>query len=165
MQTDDRYALFIKLIEVFDVGCKYVNDYNAMLHDYNGTILYQAESQFINMIGRNPGITITELSLIYYKSVSACSQLMRRMKNKGWIYQQRNQSNNREYKLYLTEEGKVIYHNHLKFEEACYQRACGMLDEFCEEQLKNYIAIQEQLNSAFLMDVEESRSISGNSLD
>lgn len=164
MQTDKRYALFIKLIEVFDLGCKHVNDYNGMLHDYHGTILYQAESQFINKIGRNPGITITELSMIYDKSVSACSQLMRRMKNKGWIYQQRNQTNNREFKLFLTEEGEAIYHSHLNFEEVCYRRTFAMLDEFSEEQLKEYIAIQEHLNSAFLLDVEESRSISGNSL-
>lgn len=165
MLTDNRYALFIKLVEVFEQGCKYINDYNAMLHDYNGIILYQAESQFLNKIGKNPGITITELSMIFDKSVSACSQLMRRMKDKGWINQQRNQTNNREYNLFLTEEGETIYHKHLKFEEACYQRTCTMLDGFSEEQLKKYIAIQEQLNSSFLMDIEESRSISENSLD
>jgi len=165
MQTDNRYNLFMKLIDVFDLGCKYVNDYNALLHDYQGTILYQAESQFINKIGMNPGITITELSLIYEKSVSACSQLMRRMKDKGWIYQQRNETNNREYKLYLTKEGEAIYHAHLRFEEACYRRTYAMLDGFSEEQLQKYVEIQEQLNTSFLLDVEESRSISGYSLD
>ena len=162
MQKDNRNELFLELITEFDMGWNYVNEYNALLHDYHGVVLYQAESQFINKIGKNPGITITELSKIYNKSVSACSQLMRRMKKKGWLYQERNQNNNREYQLYLSKEGEVVYKNHLRFEERCYNRTLYMLDEFSEEQVKSYIAIQKQLNKAFAVDVEESRFISGN---
>lgn len=159
MQKEDRNKLFLELITTFDKGWSYVNEYNALLHDYDGVILYQSESQFIHKIGENPGITITELSKIYDKSVSACSQLMRRMKKKGWLYQERNQNNNREYQLYLSKEGEVVYKNHSRFEETCYNRTLNMLDNFDEEQIKNYIAIQKQLNRAFAIDVEESRLI------
>jgi len=160
MQKDDRSKLFLELITTFDTGWDYVNEYNALLHDYHGVILYQGESQFIHKIGENPGITITELSKIYNKSVSACSQLMRRMKKKGWLYQERNKDNNREYRLYLSKEGEVVYKNHSRFEESCYNRTFHMLDEFNEEQIKNYISIQQQLNKAFAIDVKESRLIS-----
>lgn len=165
MKQDERSKLFLELIQIFDKGCHYVNVYNAQLHDYNGVILYQAESQFINRIGGSPGITITELAEIYNKSVSACSQLMRRMKRKGWVYQERNPNNNRKYGLYLTKEGEGIYYRHLNFEEACYSRTLAMLNAFSEEQLENYIAIQKQLNIAFELDVEESSFIAGHSLD
>lgn len=152
----NKYDLFLKLIEAFDKGCKYVDDYNALLHNYGGVIMYQAESQFIRQIGLNPGITITELAAIFDKTKSACSQLMRRMKEKGWIYQERNKENNREFRLFLTEAGQKIYVNHREFEDACYQRTINMLDAFSEKELQTYIDIQKQLNKAFKLDVEES---------
>jgi hypothetical protein len=47
MISEERYALFCKLMDSFDAGWKYVNDYNSLLHDYNGTVLYQAESVYV----------------------------------------------------------------------------------------------------------------------
>lgn len=164
MKNNVSYEIFLELLKQFDLGCKYVNDYNALLHDYNGVVLYQAESQFINAIGKKPGITITELALFFDKTPSACSQLMRRMKNKGWLYQQRNNENNREYKLFLTDEGERIYYNHQEFENRCYLRTLEMLDGFTDDELMTYIHIQERLNAAFALDVEESRHIAGNAL-
>ncbi len=37
-----------------------------------------------------------------------------------------------------------------------------MLDEISEEEMRTYIRIQNQLNRAFKLDVEESRQLSGN---
>lgn len=165
MKTGVNYELFLELLKQFDLGCKYVNEYNTLLHDYNGVVLYQAESQFINAIGRNPGITITELASFFDKTPSACSQLMRRMKDKGWLYQKRNKENNREYKLFLTQEGERIYHNHQEFENRCYLRTANMLDGFTDDELVTYIHIQERLNAAFALDVAESRHIDGNALN
>ena len=72
------------------------------------------------------------------------------------------EKNNREYNLYLTDEGKVIYKKHEDFENACYERTYHMLDEISEEEMRTYIRIQNQLNRAFKLDVEESRQLSGN---
>lgn len=157
MVSKSRYKLFCKLIESFDEGCKCVHDYDALLHDYNGAILYQAESQFIHEIGQNPGITITELASLFDKTRSACSQLMRRMKNKGWLYQDRNNENNREYNLYLTEDGYKIFNKHLEFEKKCYMRTAEMLSGFSDDELKIYMKVQNELNNAFKVDVEESK--------
>lgn len=164
MNSGVNYELFLELLRQFDLGCKYVNEYNTLLHDYNGVILYQAESQFINALGKNPGITITELAAFFDKTPSACSQLMRRLKNKGWLYQKRNNENNREFKLFLTEEGEQIFHKHQEFENQCYLRTAKMLDGFTDDELAIYIHIQERLNAAFALDVAESRNIDENVL-
>lgn len=162
MSMEERYALLCRLIESFDQGWKYVYDYNNLLHDYNGVVLYQAESQFIHMIGDKPGITITELSSLFDKTKSACSQLMRRMKDKGWLIQTRNATNNREYNLYLTDKGLEIYRKHEEFEETCYRRTARMLSQFSLDELEVYVNIQKQMNEAFRMDVEESKSLQVN---
>lgn len=155
----ERFNQVCSLLDIFDEGCKYVNEYNSLLHDYNGVILYQAESQFIRKIGETPGITITELSEYFEKTKSACSQLMYRMKKKGFLYQKRNQKNNREYNLYLTEDGEKLYQFHRVFERRCYQRTAEMLDAFSDEDLRTYMRIQAKMNESFLMDVEESKNL------
>lgn len=156
MTAEERFSLFCELIDAFDAGLRYVDEYNSLLHDYNGVVMYQAESQFIHKIGEEPGITVTELAAYFGKTRSACSQLMRRMKDKGWLYQTRNSDNNREYNLYLTEEGQKIYNYHKEFEESCYRRSAQMLEEFSEKDLEIYIRIQKKLNESFRLDVEES---------
>ena len=156
---DKRYQLFIRLLDAFDQGCSLTEEYDALLHNYNGVILFQAESQMIKMIGNHPGITASEISKTFDKTSSASSQLIRKLKKKGWVRQQRNKDNNRQYNLFLTEEGDAIYRNHQQFEQACYQRTFQGLADFSQEQLETYIAIQHRLNQSFQLDVEESRSL------
>lgn len=162
MDENKRYELFCELLNTVDEGVDYIDEYDSLLHDYNGAVLFQAESQIIKAVGNQPGITASELAKIFNKTNSACSQLIRKLKKKGWISQQRNENNNREYNLYLTEDGKAIYKNHEAFENACYIRTYRMLAEISEEEMKTYIRIQKQLNKAFQMDVEESRRLSEN---
>ena len=154
-----RYQLFCELIDEFYRGCELTEEYDALLHDYNGVILFQAESQMIKMIGNNPGITASEISKKFHKTSSASSQLIRKLKKKGWVMQSRNDENNRVYNLYLTEEGNEIYKNHQQFENACYDRTYHELDEFTEEELQLYINIQKKINATFQLDVEESKKL------
>lgn len=157
--NNEHYNQVCALLDVFDEGCQHVNDYNALLHDYNGVILYQAESQFIRKVGDKPGITITELSDYFRKTKSACSQLMYRMKKKGFLFQKRNEHNNREYNLYLTKDGEQLYQAHKVFEEKCYQRTADFLSEFSKEELDAYLRIQQKMNESFLLDVLESKEL------
>lgn len=152
-----RYALFHELINVFDDGCDITAEYDALPHDYNGIIMFQAESQIIKIIGNHDGITSSEIAHMLNKTVSACSQLVKKLRNKEWVYQTRNDTNNREYNLHLTEEGKIFYQKHHEFEEKCYRRTYNALSEFSEKDLRTYIEIQKKMNITFRMDVEESR--------
>ena len=56
----------------------------------------------------------------------------------------------------------ILEDNNKDFENACYERTYHMLDEISEEEMRTYIRIQNQLNRAFKLDVEESRQLSGN---
>lgn len=156
---NEHYIQVCALLDTFDEGCQYANDYNALPHDYNGITLYQAEAQFIKKIGNNPGITITELSEYFGKTKSACSQLMYRMKKKGFLLQKRNEHNNREYNLYLSEDGEHLYQSHKIFEEKCYHRTAEMLNIFSKSELDTYQRIQKKMNESFLLDVLESKEL------
>lgn len=158
MNDPERYQLFCKMMEVVDIGFDLMQEYDSQLHNYHGTILYQAESQMIKDIGDQPGITAATLAQQGEKSNSAYSQLTKKLKDKGWVRQERSEKNNREYRLYLTEEGNRIYLGHQRFEAFCYQRTFEMLDKFSVEELQTFVDVQAQLNKAFQIDVEESRT-------
>ena len=71
-----RYDLFIQMLNEFDKGCGLTEEYDALLHDYDGIILFQAESQMIKMIGNNPGITASQISYIVDSTSSASSHII-----------------------------------------------------------------------------------------
>ena len=158
-QKDTRYQSFCKAIDTLDDGVALINAYDALLHDYDGEKMYQAESQMIKAIGSHQGITAAQLAESFGKTASACSQLIRKLKAKGWVVQERNPDNSREYHLFLTDDGKTIFEKHRAFEENCYQRTFEMLASVTEEELQAYIRVQALLNKAFAMDVQESRTI------
>lgn len=159
MEEKERYALFIDMISEIDTATGLIEEYDSQLHDYNGVILYQAESQLIKLIGDNPGISAAECAKIFQKTVSACSQLIKKLKKKRWIVQERNENNNRVYNLFLTEEGRVIYENHKSFEEKCYRRTYELLDSCTEEDFRTFLKVQRLINTGFRKDVEEGKQL------
>ena len=159
MEENKRFAAFRQMIEELDKGAYLMDEYDSLLHDYNGVVMFQAESQMIKAIGDSPGITAAHLAKKFAKSGSACSQLITKLKKKEWVSQERNRDNSREYNLTLTEAGREIYAKHRDFEEACYERTYRMLDGISREEMETYTKIQRQLNKAFEADVKESKNI------
>lgn len=149
-------ALFDKLIQTFDEGYALVNKYDSMPHQYGDETLYQSEMHIIQYIGRNEHSTITIIAKAMDKSPSACSQLVRRLRKKELVKQTRNEENNREYYLELTEAGWEIFKVHEDFDEFCMQRTYAELREFSKEDIETYINIQQKLNQAFLRDVKDN---------
>lgn len=155
----ERYQMFEKLLASFDEGLLRADEYDALLHDYNGVVLYQTESKVIQYVGETPGITAADLTKPMGITASAVSQIIKKLRKKGWILQKKNEDNYREYNLYLTQEGEEIYDLHEAFEKRCYDRTYHMLDGCSMEDMAVYIAIQERMNQAFEIDVEESRQL------
>lgn len=151
-----KYALFCKIMDEMDIAYDLMEEYDSLPHQYGRYILYQAESHMIEYIGYHAGVTITILAKESGKTRSACSQMVKKLRDKHWVEQVRNEKNNREYNLYLTEEGERILKDHAQFERECYQRSLDGLKQFGYEELENYLAIQKKINESFQKDVEES---------
>lgn len=158
LKTSKRYQIFNDLLNALDVGCQLIKEYDAMPHQYGTETLYQVESHVIQMIGKNPSITITMLANAMNKTPSACSQMVKKLKQKNWVKQVRNKNNNCEYNLELTQHGWIVFENHEKLDQACADRNFRNLKNFTDEQLQTYIDIQEHINNSFRKDVEDSRN-------
>lgn len=141
-----------------DTAYDLMAEYDSLPHHYGDNIMYQAEGQIIDLIAANPGITITDLAQQLRKTTSACSQLVRRLREKDWIEQTRNARNNRQFNLNLTPAGEAVYNDHTAFCADCQKRAFELLSRFSEEELAHHIAVQRALNEAYRGDIERSRS-------
>ena len=111
----------------------------------------------VNLIGEHSDITITELGSILKKTASACSQIVRKLKSKGLVEQVRNESNNRQLNLRLTDAGKQIYLDRLSLNLECQNILFQMLQEFSDEEIAHHIAVQERINQAYRGDIDRSK--------
>lgn len=152
-----RESLLEQVWACQDEAYDLMSEYDSLPHQYGENVLYQAEGHIIDLVAAYPGITITDLGGILKKTPSACSQIVRKLKDKGWVEQRRNQENNRIYNLTLTESGRKVYRDHQAFSQFCQQETFRLLEECTPEELAAHIRVQKKLNEAYQGDVRRSR--------
>lgn len=143
--------------EAQDEAYDLMTEYDSLPHSYGEDVLYQAEAYLVNWIGRIPDITTTELAENLKKTPSACSQIVRKLVEKGLVEQIRNVRNKRQYNLRLTADGQKVYQDHIAFNKNCQKITFQMLEEFCEEELETYLRVQQRINDAYRGDVQRSK--------
>ena len=81
----DREELLRDIWEAQDEAYDLMYEYDSLPHRYGDNTLYQSEAHVIDLIGENPEITVTEIAAILKKTASACSQIVRKLRAKGWV--------------------------------------------------------------------------------
>ena len=152
-----REALLGQIWAAQDEAYDLMYEYDSLPHRYGAHILYQSEAHIIDLIGEHPEITVTELAAILKKTPSACSQIVRKLRAKGWVEQVRNTANNRQVMLRLTPAGEHVYRDHAAFDKQCQALTFRRLEGFTEAELATYLSIQRRINEAYADDVRRSR--------
>jgi len=94
--------------------------FEAMKHPNNfGTdkLLYSSEIHTLEMIGKHPGITVTELADRQGISKSALPKLIHKLIEKDLVYRYQETGNKKNILLELTDKGRLAVQNHFKFHE------------------------------------------------
>ena len=155
---DQREALLRQIWAAQDEAYDLMYEYDSLPHQYGENTLYQSEAGIIDLIGDHPEITVTELAAILKKTPSACSQIVRKLRAKGWVEQVRNAENNRIFNLYLTDSGQRVYQDHTSFNRCCQEATFRMLETFSTEELEHHLMVQKKLNEAYQEDVQHSKA-------
>lgn len=153
----NRNELLNELWRQQDIAFDITTEYDSLPHRYGHIVLYQAEAYMIDAIGEKPGITTTELAESMGKTVSACSQTIKKLITKKLVIQNKNKTNGRLYNLELTDEGLKIYAVHTAMIEKCKQTTFDLLEKYSDEELKAAMEIQKAFNSSYANDVELAR--------
>ena len=81
------------------------------------TLLYSSEIHTLEMIGKHPGITVTELAERQGISKSALPKLIHKLIQKGLVYRYQETGNKKNILLELTDNGRTAVQHHFKFHE------------------------------------------------
>ena len=149
-----RETLLRQIWAAQDEAYDLMYEYDSLPHQYGENTLYQSEAHIIDLIGEHPEITVTELAAILKKTPSACSQIVRKLRAKGWVEQRRNEENNRIYNLILTESGEQVYQEHVTFNHTCQMATFRLLESFTQEELLHHLMVQRKLNEAYAADLQ-----------
>ena len=154
---DQREALLRQIWAAQDEAYDLMYEYDSLPHQYGENTLYQSEAHIIDLIGEHPEITVTELAAVLKKTPSACSQIVRKLRAKGWVTQVRNEENNRIFNLHLTESGQRVYQDHTAFNQSCQSATFRLLETFSTQELEHHLMVQRKLNEAYQNDVQNSK--------
>lgn len=80
-------------------------------------LLYSSEIHTLEMIGKYPGITVTELADRQGISKSALPKLVHKLIQKDLIYRYQETGNKKNILLELTDKGRVAVQHHFEFHE------------------------------------------------
>ena len=155
---DQREALLRQIWAAQDEAYDLMYEYDSLPHQYGENTLYQSEAHIIDLIGEHPEITVTELAAVLKKTPSACSQIVRKLRAKGWVTQVRNEENNRIFNLHLTESGQRVYQDHTAFNQSCQSSTFQLLETFSTQELEHHLMVQRKLNEAYQEDVQHSKA-------
>ena len=141
-----REELLEQIWAAQDTAYDLMSEYDSLPHSYGENVLYQAEAHLIDRIALHPGVTVTDLA-----------NMVRRLRDKGWVEQVRNAANNRQVMLRLTPAGEHVYRDHAAFDKQCQALTFRRLEGFTEAELATYLSIQRRINEAYADDVRRSR--------
>ena len=152
-QQNQDQAIFRRIWDAMDQAYLLMAQFDSASYQCQGETLHPGEGHTLQLIGRNPGVTVSELAATLGRTPSACSQMIRRLRQKGWVRQQRPEENRRLLCLYLTDAGQEVYQRCRCLTHRCWMRNCQGLAGFTTQQLETYLAVQAQINASFRLDV------------
>lgn len=80
-------------------------------------LLYASEIHTLEMIGKHPGITVTELADRQGISKSALPKIVHKLIQKDLIYRYQETDNKKNILLELTDKGRIAVQHHCEFHE------------------------------------------------
>lgn len=145
----------MKDTEFFDVVYRLINKYNnkTKTPKYYGTqhLLYSSQVHMLEVIGGHNGLTATNIAKLQGVTKGAVSQILSKLFTKGLIKKEVSSTGTNEILIYLTETGKIVYDNHLKYHEDLLADVSSLINDLPKESLdickKILSTIDEKLDS------------------
>lgn len=94
------------------------HDLYSVTRDYgNGDKMNMAEIHTLSLIADNPGISVSGVSKMWNRTLSAASQNINKLAKKNLIEKKKEKGNNRTIHLYVTESGQKLSDIHKAYDQ------------------------------------------------
>lgn len=146
MSGDDNYMneiinLYFQSIEIFKLWESTPRDFGS------GDLLYKSEVHTLAVIGNNPGINHTALSIEMDVSKSAISKFVGKLLDKDLITKINEKNNKKEVIFNLTSKGKIVFEGHQSFRKLMFSGIDDLLANLKGEEKEFLIKFFKELNS------------------
>lgn len=135
----DKYLAYESLLEKLMRLINIYKQHETMPRNY-GTdeVYYSLEIHTIHIIGKNPGVNVTEIASWHGISKSAVSKVIKKLERKESVFRYKAPDNNKEVLFELTEKGKKAYMGHIEHHRRQEKLIFNKLDELPDEKLQNF---------------------------
>lgn len=128
-------SLYTFVMESYDVYSK-ARDYG------NGKKMNMAEIHTLSLIADNPGITVSGVSKMWNRTLSAASQNINKLYKKELIVKQKEKGNDKTIHLYVTESGMKLSDLHKEYDRKKLERtAKKFLETHSLDELNNALNV------------------------
>lgn len=133
---------YLKYESVFEQLMKLINiysEYESSPRTY-GTdeIYYSLEIHTVHIIGKNPGINVTDIACLHGISKSAVSKVLKKLEKKEVVFRYKSQNNRKEVLFKLTDKGKEAYFGHIEYHKKKEESLISLLEKIPYEKLQNF---------------------------
>lgn len=142
--------LSVRADELYKFVIRY-NEYINMARDYGtGELIGMVEVHILTMIADNPGITVTEVSKLWGRTLGAASQTVTKLVKKGLITREKENDNAKTVHLYATEHGSSLATSHKAYDNVdITQTLHDLLKECSIEEVDTFYKVLHVYNSLF----------------
>jgi DNA-binding MarR family transcriptional regulator len=124
-----------------------VNELEKKPYDFGiGEKLYPSEIHTIQAIGNNSGINVTALAQKLGITKGGVSQMISKLRKRGFIKKVRSMDNDKEVLLILTEKGQKAFSGHDKFHNDMYMDFVKYMKDISQEQIDMFKAILDKVD-------------------
>ena len=120
-----------------------------------GDLLYPSEIHNIEIIGRNPGINVTNLAKKLGVTKGAVSQIVNKLERKNLVAKFRDSNNEKEVMLKLQKKGEIAFKGHEDFHAKFYSEIVDETDNTTPEQIQIFQNILNKIDKCVSMYMEE----------
>lgn len=106
---------------------------------YCDITLYRAEVHILEIIGKNSGITATDIAIKMEITKGAISQIISKLLEKELIYKSSPPENTKIQNIYLTKKGEDVLLYHDNYEKELVEKISLELKECREEDILKFI--------------------------
>jgi len=140
-----------KVTGAYFKSIKYFNEFESIPRDFGtGDLLYSSEIHTIEVVGKHPGINLTELSNKLDITIAGASKFVKKLVEKDLLVKSRLVDNKKEVIFFLTRNGQIAYEGHELYSNKVFGAIHQMMSEMKEEDLKKLENFLNQLNTIVL---------------
>jgi DNA-binding MarR family transcriptional regulator len=137
-ENDVVFSAFKRLIHGLTVGRRTPTE-------YAGYRLHKAEVHLVEVIGKVPGITVSDIADSMGVTKGAVSQLTSKLMQKGLIEKRHREDNQRVQALHLTGAGLGVFRDHERVERALVEAVLGELEHCDTKAVARFTAIIDRV--------------------